>query len=54
MRVPITTVTIRATPDEVALMPLVEADLRSALRVQAFDTAVGESRLIRVEGYQLG
>ena len=30
-------------------MPLVEADLRSALRVQAFETTVGEPREIVVE-----
>jgi hypothetical protein len=33
-------------------MPYVEADLKAALRVQAFETAVGEPREIRVEGYE--
>ena len=33
-------------------MPIVDADLRSALRVQAFDISVGEPREIRVDGYE--
>jgi hypothetical protein len=33
-------------------MPIVEADLRAALRVEAFETIVGEPRQITVAGYQ--
>jgi hypothetical protein len=33
-------------------MPIVEADLRAALRVHAFDTVVGEPREIVVAGYE--
>ena len=33
-------------------MPMVEADLRSALRVLAFETTVGEPREIIVVGYE--
>jgi hypothetical protein len=33
-------------------MPAVEADLRSALRVQTFETVVGEPRQIVVDGYE--
>jgi hypothetical protein len=33
-------------------MPIVEADLRSALRVQAFETTAGEPRSVLVAGYE--
>jgi valyl-tRNA synthetase len=52
MRVPVTRVTVRAAPEAVGLMPHVEADLRSALRVLAFETSAGEPRSIVVEGYE--
>ncbi len=52
MRVPITRVTIAAEPAALALMPLVDGDLRSALRVQAFDLTAGEPRAIVVVGYE--
>jgi valyl-tRNA synthetase len=52
LKVPITTVTVQAPAADVALMPIVEADLRSALRVQAFETSVGEPRQIVVVGYE--
>jgi valyl-tRNA synthetase len=52
LKVPITKVTVRAAAEAVALMPLVEADLRSALRVQAFEAHLGEPREITVVGYQ--
>ena len=48
---PITKATITAAPELVALMPLVEADLKSALRVQAFETSAGRPQRIHVEGY---
>ena len=52
LKVPITKVTVTADADAVALMPMVEADLRAALRVQAFETTVGEPREIVVAGYE--
>jgi valyl-tRNA synthetase len=52
LKVPITKVRITAEPDALALMPHVEADLRSALRVQAFETTSGEPREIVVLGYE--
>jgi hypothetical protein len=33
-------------------MPIVDADLRAALRVQAFETTIGEPRAIVVVGYE--
>jgi valyl-tRNA synthetase len=51
MRVPITSVSIKTEPAAMALMPAVEADLKAALRVQAFELAVGEPREIVVNGY---
>ena len=53
MRVPITKVTIEAEPAALELMPQVEADLKSALRVQAFDMTPGEPRTFVVVGYDL-
>jgi valyl-tRNA synthetase len=53
LRVPITTVTVTAEASALALMPIVEADLRAALRVKAFETVVGEPREILVQGYEL-
>jgi valyl-tRNA synthetase len=52
LKVPITKVTVRAEVDAIALMPIVDADLKAALRVQAFETAVGEPREIVVQGYE--
>jgi valyl-tRNA synthetase len=51
LKVPITKVVVKAAPDAVAVMPIVEADLRAALRVQAFETAAGDPQTIVVEGY---
>jgi hypothetical protein len=50
--VPIAKVTVKAEAAAIALMPIVEADLRAALRVQAFETAAGEPREIIVCGYE--
>jgi hypothetical protein len=50
--VPITKVDVKAEGAAIALMPIVEADLRAALRVQAFATSVGEPREIVVVGYE--
>jgi valyl-tRNA synthetase len=52
LKVPITSVTVKADVDAVALMPIVEADLRAALRVLDFATTIGEPREIAVTGYQ--
>jgi valyl-tRNA synthetase len=51
MRNPITRVSIRAPQASIALMPEVEADLKAALRVQAFEVTVGERREVSVAGY---
>src|SRR5262245_59026164 len=52
MRVPITVVTVRAEAEATALMPDVEPDLKSALRVLTFKTTTGAPRSIVVEGYE--
>jgi valyl-tRNA synthetase len=52
LKVPITLVAVSADASTLSLMPLVEADLRSALRVKAFETTIGDSRAIRVQGYE--
>ena len=52
LKVPITKVSVTADAGAAALMPIVEADLRAALRVQAFETAIGEPRAIVVAGYE--
>ena len=52
LKVPISKVTVTADAEAAALMPIVEADLRAALRVQAFETTVGEPRAIVVAGYE--
>jgi valyl-tRNA synthetase len=52
LKVPITKVMVRADRGNIQCMPLVEADLRAALRVQAFETAVGEPHQILVVGYE--
>ena len=52
LKVPITKVTVRAGHRNIQCMPFVEADLRSSLRVQAFETTVGEPREIIVVGYE--
>ena len=52
LKVPITKVTVKADEAAVSLMPIVDADLRGALRVQAFETSVGEPREIVVQGYE--
>ena len=52
LKVPITKVSVKAEAAAVALMPVVEADLKAALRVQAFETTVGEPREMVVAGYE--
>src|SRR4051812_7815303 len=51
LKVPIAKVTVTADAACAALMPVVEADLRAALRVQAFETTVGDPRVIAVVAY---
>jgi valyl-tRNA synthetase len=53
LKVPITNVTIRADASALGLMPYVEADLKSALRVQRFELIEGEPRDVTVAGYDL-
>jgi len=52
LKVPVTRVSITAHDTTVALMPIVEQDLKSALRVKAFDVSVGEPQQIIVDGYE--
>jgi valyl-tRNA synthetase len=52
LKVPITKVIVRAPDTTVGLMPIVEDDLRLALRVKAFDVSVGDPQEIVVLGYE--
>jgi len=52
LKVPIVRVDIRAGRDELGWMPAVEADLKSALRVQRFELREGDPRAIVVAGYE--
>jgi valyl-tRNA synthetase len=52
LKVPISKVTVKAEAAAIELMPIVEADLRAALRVLAFETTAGEPREILVAGYE--
>jgi valyl-tRNA synthetase len=52
LKVPITGVLVTAHDTTIALMPIVEADLRAALRVHKFDTVVGDPQQIVVRGYE--
>jgi valyl-tRNA synthetase len=51
LKIPIARVTVKAEAEAVALMPIVEADLKAALRVKAFDLSVGDREVI-VAGYE--
>jgi valyl-tRNA synthetase len=51
LKVPITAVAITAERENIERMAILEADLKSALRVQAFELSVGEPREIVVKGY---
>ena len=53
LKVPITKVSITADAAQVALMPQVEADLKAALRVLAFECSAGELRGFIVAGYDV-
>ena len=52
LKVPIASVTVKAEEAGIGRMPSVEADLRAALRVRAFELTVGEPREILVTGYE--
>jgi valyl-tRNA synthetase len=52
LKVPISAVTVKAAQADLDCMSIVEADLRAALRVQAFEMSVGEPREIVVTGYE--
>jgi valyl-tRNA synthetase len=52
LKVPITKVTVKAQSVDIERLPFIEADLRSALRVQAFETSIGEPREVVVAGYE--
>ena len=52
LKVPISAVTVQAHDTTIALMPMVEADLRAALRVHRFDAVVGDPLQIFVVGYE--
>ena len=52
LKIPITKVTVQTDAASAALVPIVDADLRAALRVQAFEVSVGEPRQIVVVGYE--
>jgi len=52
LKVPITKVTVKAARAHLDLMPVVDADLRAALRVQAFELSEGEPREVTVHGYE--
>jgi valyl-tRNA synthetase len=52
LKVPITKVIVKADRASRERMPAVDADLRAALRVQAFELVDGDPREIIVEGYE--
>jgi valyl-tRNA synthetase len=52
LKVPVTKVTVKAARAHLDLIPVIDADLRSALRVQAFELSEGEPREIIVQGYE--
>jgi valyl-tRNA synthetase len=52
LKVPIAKVVITADAASLDRLPIVEADLRSALRVKMFESLVGEPREILVAGYE--
>jgi hypothetical protein len=52
LKVPITKVRVQGPRASLDRMPLLDADLRSALRVQAFHSVEGESKEVVVEGYE--
>jgi valyl-tRNA synthetase len=53
LKVPITRAIVRAPQEQLSLMPIVDADLRSALRVQQFVVETSDVREVIVEGYDV-
>jgi valyl-tRNA synthetase len=53
LRVPITSVLVTTTGEGTGLMRLVEADLKSALRVKAFECVAGDHHGVTVAGYEV-
>jgi valyl-tRNA synthetase len=51
LKVPIEKVKFRAPESDILLLPIVEEDLRAALRVKAFEATIGEPREVLVSGY---
>jgi len=51
LKVPIVSVSLKAEPGALQLLPDIDADLRSALRVRTFEPIPGEPRQITVVGY---
>jgi valyl-tRNA synthetase len=52
LKVPISKVRVKDAAQSISHLPVVEADLRSALRVKAFEAEIGEPREVVVEGYE--
>ena len=52
LKVPIVAVSLKAEPGALQLLPYIDADLRSALRVRTFEPTPGEPRQITVIGYE--
>jgi len=52
LKVPVSKVIVKCAREHLDVMAAVEADLRSALRIQAFEVSAGEPREIIVEGYE--
>jgi hypothetical protein len=53
LKVPISKVRVKDAAQRISRLPVVEADLRSALRVKAFETEIGEPREVVVVGYEI-
>jgi valyl-tRNA synthetase len=52
LKVPISKVRVKDAAQSISHLPVVEADLRSALRVKAFEAEIGEPREVVVVGYE--
>src|SRR5262249_23484601 len=54
LKVPISKVRIKDAAGSISYLPMVEADLRSALRVKAFEAEIGEPREVGGVGWEWG
>ena len=52
LKVPISKVRVKDAAQSISHLPVVEADLRAALRVKAFEAEIGEPREVVVVGYE--